>query len=198
MRLENAVQAIFRHAPIWVGINLPIREVDVNQNNTVTMRVGLKLNSQGGSMMMQTRTMAVVLILSLFSFATNVSAQDSAIEKRKKLMKENSAASKAIKKAVSAMDYATVETKAKEIAENMDKAPELFPKGSTAEDSRAKAVIWEKWDEFSKKASNLEAAANDLAAAAASKNQAQVEENFKAVGNSCRSCHKPFRAPKKK
>lgn len=147
---------------------------------------------------MQTRTMAVVLMLSLFSFTTVVPAQDAAIEQRKKLMKDNSAASKAIKKAVGAMDYATVEKKAKEIAANMDKAPELFPKGSTAEDSRAKAVIWEKWDEFSMKASNLEAAANDLAAAAASKDQARVEEKFKAVGSACGSCHKPFRAPKKK
>ena len=126
-------------------------------------------------------------------------AQSDVIEKRKKLMKANSAANKAIKKAVAMEDYATVETEAKVIMENAAMMLDLFPKGSTGEDSRAKPEIWEKWDEFGKKVAALNGAANALANEAMnSKDLAQVGPKMKALGAACGSCHKPFRGPRKK
>lgn len=134
-------------------------------------------------------------------FALTVSslafAQSDVIEKRQKLMKSNSATAKALKQAVADKDYATIETKVKVITGNMDRVLDLFPKGSTSEKSRAKPVIWEKWDEFSKNPAKVKKAATDLAEAAKAKDQAKVEADYKALGNACNGCHKPFRAEKK-
>jgi cytochrome c556 len=132
--------------------------------------------------------------LALF-VAAQVFAQQEVIEKRQALMKSNSAASKAIKGAVEAKDYATIEAKAKEIAGNADKIVELFPKGSTKGKTKAKDDIWAKPDEFSKNPKNLKQAATELAEAAKAKDPG-VDVKVKAVGDVCSACHKAFRAEK--
>ena len=128
--------------------------------------------------------------------SAHVFAQTDVIEQRQKLMKSNSADAKAIKGAVGKKDYASIETKAKEIAGNADKIVELFPKGSDKGETRAKAAIWEKSDEFAKDAKSLAKAANELAAAAKSKDDAAIAVKVKAVSEACGSCHDNFRAKK--
>ncbi len=54
-------------------------------------------------------------IFTTLVFSSQAFAQADVIEKRQQLMKGQSAAAKAIKGAVESKDYATVETKAKEI-----------------------------------------------------------------------------------
>lgn len=135
------------------------------------------------------------VFLSLF-ISSQLFAQEDMVEKRQKLMKSNSASAKAIKGAVEAKDYATIETKAKEIMGNMDRVLDLFPKGSTQGKTKAKAEIWEKWDEFSKNPAKLKKAASELADAAAAKDHAKVEAAYKAVGGVCGDCHKAYRAEK--
>jgi cytochrome c556 len=125
-------------------------------------------------------------------------AQEDVIEKRQKLMKSNGADAKAIKGAMEQKDYATIETKAKDIGNNMDKVPDLFPKGSTSEKSRALPAIWEKWDEFSKNPAKVKKAANDVAEAAKAKDDAALPAKVKALGDACGGCHKNFRAEEKK
>ena len=110
-------------------------------------------------------------LLSLF-LSSQLFAQADVIEKRQKLMKSNSAAAKAIKKGVEEKDYATIETKAKDIMGNMDQVLDLFPKGSTSGKTKAKAEIWERWDEFSKNPGKVKKAASELAGAAAAKDDA--------------------------
>src|SRR3990167_4276268 len=88
-------------------------------------------------------------ILSLF-ISSQLFAQADVIEKRQKFMKGNSAATKAIKGAAESKDYATIEAKARDLMGNADKIVDLFPKGSTAGKTKAKAEIWEKSDDFSK------------------------------------------------
>ena len=134
-------------------------------------------------------------VLSLF-IAQELFAQADVVEKRQTLMKSNSAATKAIKGAVESKDYATVETKAKEIMGNMDRVLDLFPKGSTKGKTKAKAEIWDKWDDFSKTPGKVKKAAGDLADAAKAKDDAAVEAKVKALGAACKSCHEPFRAEK--
>jgi len=112
-------------------------------------------------------------------------------------MKSNDAAANAIKKAIEAKDYATIETKTKDIMGNMDKVLDYFPKGSTSEKSRAKPEIWEKWDEFNKNPAKVKKAAGDLADAAKAKDEQAVAERYKALGNACNDCHKTFRGPRK-
>ncbi len=137
-----------------------------------------------------------LFILLTASVSSQVLAQEEVIEKRQKAMKGNSADVKAIKGAVESKDYATVETKAKDIMGTADKIPSLFPKGSDKGKTKATAAIWEKSDEFAKQAKNLSKASGELASAAKSKDDAAVAAKFKAVGEVCSSCHKEFRADK--
>jgi cytochrome c556 len=139
-------------------------------------------------------SLAVVLGCSSALFA-----QEEIIQKRKDLMRgNNDAVSKSIKKAVEEKDYATIETKAKDIMGNMDKVPDLFPKGSTSEKSRAHPDIWTKNEEFRKRAANAKKAAEALSKAAAAKDEAEVNVKVKELGNNrdgaCGECHKVFRS----
>lgn len=130
------------------------------------------------------------------AFSTQAFAQADAIEKRQKLMKAQSAAAKEIKAAVESKNYATVEAKAKDIMGTADQIPSAFPKGSTTGKTKAKDEIWEKNEEFVKQAKTLSKNASELAAAAKAGNDADVGTKVKALGDTCNSCHKAFRADK--
>jgi len=135
------------------------------------------------------------VLLSVF-ISSQLFAQADVIEKRQKFMKGNGAAAKAIKGAAEAKDYATVEVKAKELMGNAGKIPDLFPKGSTKGKTKAKAEIWDKFDDLTKNASKLGKAAGELAAAAGAKDDDKVKAGIKAVSGACKGCHEPFRAEK--
>jgi cytochrome c556 len=141
------------------------------------------------------------LMVAILSFAplllsSQAFSQADVIEKRQALMKSNSAGAKAIKAAVEAKDYATIETKAKEIMGNAEKLVALFPKDSTKGKTKALPAIWEKSDDFVKADKNLGKAASELAAAAKAKDDAAIGEKVKALSGACGSCHKAFRAEK--
>ena len=140
----------------------------------------------------------IVFLAAVFvwTLAPGAHPQDNVIDQRIKLMKENSADNKAVKAAFAKGDYATVETKAMEIVGNFDKLADLFPKGSTADNSRAKPEIWQNWDDFKAKLISARSAAKELAEAAGTKNQEKVGPAFVAFGKTCGSCHKPYRAPR--
>lgn len=142
-----------------------------------------------------------LLLASLIAFSalfvsTQLFAQTEVIEKRQKLMKGQGAAAKAIKGAAETKDYATIETKAKDIMGSSEKIPDLFPKGSTAGKTKAKDEIWEKSDDFAKRAKNLRKAASELADAAKARDEAGVPAKVKALSGACGDCHKAFRAEK--
>src|SRR5262245_9369349 len=140
---------------------------------------------------------AVIGLMTLLA-SSHVFAQVDVIEKRQAAMKANSADAKAIKAALESKDFATIETKAKDIMGTADKIPSLFPnpKGSTQGKTKATAAIWEKSDEFAKDAKNLSKAAGELVAAAKAKDDAEVGVKVKALGEACGACHKAFRAEK--
>jgi cytochrome c556 len=130
------------------------------------------------------------------AISTQAFAQADVIEKRQKVMKAQSAAVKEIKAGVESKNYATVEAKAKDIMGTSDQIPGAFPKGSTTGKTKAKAEIWEKNDDFVKHAKALNKNASELAAAAKAGNDAEVGVKLKALGETCNSCHKQFRADK--
>jgi len=134
-------------------------------------------------------------LLSLF-ITSELFALADVIEKRQKFMKGNSELTKAIKGAAEAKDYATVETKAKDLMGRADQIPDLFPKGSTKGKTKATDAIWDKWDEFSKSPAKVKKAASELADAAKSGDGAAVDVKVKALGDACGGCHKAFRAEK--
>ena len=142
-----------------------------------------------------------ILTGALFGFMTvavsaQVFAQADVNEKRQNIMKDNSAATKAIKAAVEAKDYATIEAKAKDVVGNAGKIVGAFPKGSTTGKTKATAAIWGKSEDFAEAAKNLGNAASQLAATAKSGDDAAVTTKVKALGDACGSCHKAFRAEK--
>jgi len=139
---------------------------------------------------------AVIFAALTLAVSSQAFAQADIIEKRQAAMKSNNANAKAIKAAIETKDYATVETKAKDIMGTADRIPSLFPKGSTTGKTKAKPEIWEKPDDFSKAAKNLGKAASELASAAKAGNADDVDVKVKALGEACNSCHKQFRAEK--
>jgi cytochrome c556 len=141
------------------------------------------------------------LLAALFGAAVSMAtsqvfAQADVIEKRQQVMKGQSAAVKAVKAAAESKDFATIETKAKDLMSSANQIPSVFPKGSTKGKTKATAAIWDKWDEFEGHAKTLSKASGDLAAAAKNKDEAAVEAKIKAVSGACGSCHKAFRADK--
>jgi len=139
---------------------------------------------------------AVIFAALTLAVSSQAFAQADIIEKRQAAMKSNNANAKAIKAAIETKDYATVETKAKDIMGTADRIPSLFPKGSTTGKTKAKPEIWEKPDDFAKNAKNLNKAAGELASAAKAGNDADINVKVKALGEVCNSCHKEFRADK--
>jgi cytochrome c556 len=133
--------------------------------------------------------------ISMFA-TTEVFAQSDVNDQRQKLMKSQSADAKAIKGAIEAKDYATIEAKAKDLMGTSDRIVASFPKGSTTGKTRATPAIWEKSDDFAKYAKTLNKQAGELAAAAKAQNDAEIGVKFKALGDTCNSCHKDFRAAK--
>ena len=73
---------------------------------------------------------------------------------------------------------------------------EMFPQGTdSGADTRAKPDIWQDWDGFTEAAEAFEAAAGNLAQAAAGGDQAAIAAAFGDLGKSCGGCHRPFRTP---
>ena len=140
---------------------------------------------------------AAMFLLSLF-ISSELFAQADEIQTRRLLMENNNdAVVKALVKAVKEKDFAEIQVKVKGIMGNMDQLVALFPKGSISEKSRAKAEIWEKWDEFTKLPGTVNKAAQALADAAKAKDEAEVDVKLKALGDACNVCHKGFRGPRK-
>jgi cytochrome c556 len=143
--------------------------------------------------MLRKNLLGGLALFAVLLFSAQVFAQ---ADKRQALMKENSAANKAIKGAVEAKDYATIETKARDIMGNADKIVSLFPKGSDKGKTKATAAIWDKSDDFANAAKKLSKSAGELVAAAKAKDEAAVPVKVKAMGDNCGACHKAFRAEK--
>ncbi len=75
--------------------------------------------------------------------------------------------------------------------------PGLFPEGPQAPMTRAKAEIWSDWDKFVAAAQDMENRSALLLAAARAGDDTQIRNAFGPLGQTCGSCHKPFRGPKK-
>jgi cytochrome c556 len=77
-----------------------------------------------------------------------------------------------------------------------EQIPSAFPKDSLKGKTKAKAEIWEKNEGFVKHAKTLGKSASELASAAKAKNDAEMGVKLKAIGDTCTSCHKEYRADK--
>jgi cytochrome c556 len=142
------------------------------------------------------------------------------IKQRQGVMKENNIHVKAIrkfvkgpkkgltgkklKKAVSRLGTAAdMELRAIAIAGQFDRLLAKFPKGTSSADgvvkTRAKPVIWARWDDFKAAAANAKSLAQGLEKAAAKGDTAEIKAAVGTMYNKgCNGCHRTFRAPKKR
>ncbi|NIO08301.1 MAG: cytochrome c [Deltaproteobacteria bacterium] len=144
---------------------------------------------------MNPRTILFVLFAGLFliSGAPLSLAQEETVKERKKLMKSNNKISRALRTAVKEKDYAAIQSQSKKLIANMDKVAALFPKGSTAKDSRALKSIWSDWTGFNDNIGWAKTSANNLSAAAAAKDTQLVKLEYDAVRSACSQCHRSYR-----
>ena len=87
---------------------------------------------------------------------------------------------------------------ARAIALHSTRIPELFPQGSTSDHSRAKAEIWQSWEDFLKAAQTLRTEADQLAMTVANGKADSADVQFKKVLGACKNCHDQFRKPEEK
>jgi cytochrome c556 len=70
---------------------------------------------------------------------------------------------------------------------------DLFPPDSDFGETRAKPEVWEKADEYAKAVKSNQDAAANFSKAAAGGDMAAIGESFKALSDTCKSCHEKFR-----
>jgi len=142
---------------------------------------------------------AGLVVFALAGSATGQMSADSAIEARKKLMKEQGAAWKNIQDKTKAGQVKELVPDAEKLASTSKEIPSLFPEGSlNPEKSAAKPEIWQKRAEFDAAAKNLETWAMKLRTTAESGNAEETQAVVKDFGRqACGTCHQPFRVPPK-
>ena len=117
-----------------------------------------------------------------------------AIKEREAVMKAMGKASKSnaqMLKGEIPFDAATAKTNFETIAADAIKSKALFPDDSKTGETKAKAEVWAKKDDFLAKFDKL--AADAKAAAAAVSDKGSLMAQVKAVGSNCGGCHKVYR-----
>jgi len=126
-------------------------------------------------------------------------AQESPIEKRQALMKDNGDRTKtAGEMAQGKTEYDAAEAKAsvEGIAANAEEFPTLFPEGSeTGFETRAKPEIWSDTEGFEEISAKLHDDAL-AAAAAADEGLDAFKVAFGTMAGNCKACHDEYRTPK--
>ncbi|MAJ58671.1 MAG: hypothetical protein CBC48_01160 [bacterium TMED88] len=90
-----------------------------------------------------------------------------------------------------------IEFHATAIATNARLVASAFSQRAENGQTDALPDIWQKTDAFAEATDEMREAAEQLAAAVAEGNDAQIGPRVKTLGKSCGSCHKAFRKPKK-
>jgi len=130
-------------------------------------------------------------------FVTEASAD--VIAQRKVAMQNNNEAVKvlaAMTKGETAFDGKAVAFAGYTIANDFLAARELFPEGSTGENSRAKPEIWQDMSGFVADLEKAEAASQAVAAAGEANDEAAFKVAMGELGNACGACHEKFRVPR--
>jgi cytochrome c556 len=142
-------------------------------------------------------TTGAIASLSLTARADDL---ESVIKERQAAMKDIGAQMKAIYAVVDAKsgDMADMQKRALQVKADITKAATLFPAGTSTDDfpgkTHALPAIWKDMDTFKADATNLEAQADKLAAAAQGGDMAAFAAQFAATGKACGACHTNFRA----
>jgi cytochrome c556 len=127
------------------------------------------------------------------------------IGERQELMKNTGANFKDAHQKMEVGQFAEMAVNAQSMALNARRVLMLFPAGSLATadtPSRAKVEIWQDWQGFSATAQEAQKAAvalmNLTKDATREVTQEHVLAAMKALGDTCKSCHKQFRKPRER
>jgi cytochrome c556 len=82
---------------------------------------------------------------------------------------------------------------AKALAELSGDLGVLFPEGSDFGETKAKAEIWSKPQDFARVVADAKTATAEFATAAAGGDAAQIAAAHRKVGEACKACHQDFR-----
>ncbi|CAK0780047.1 Cytochrome c [Gammaproteobacteria bacterium] len=144
------------------------------------------------------KTVLFCLLATPLPLAVADSPAKKALEAREDLMKGMGDHMKALKKALGDGDSQNLAKHAKDMAALTHTLAtdlkSLFPAGSGEGDTEAKPLIWKQWNDFDQAAQA--AAAKGAALLEASSRAADVQSAFKALGETCKNCHKDYRAEK--
>ena len=102
-------------------------------------------------------------------------------------------ATKRIKQALSRGDTAVVNTEAEFLVSWAHEMERYFPKHSNQPPSEARDEIWLQWDDFLGAIQSFDNAAQALVDTSKTGDTRLVEEAFKEMTRSCKSCHQQFR-----
>jgi cytochrome c556 len=122
------------------------------------------------------------------------------VKERMQLMKSYAASMKKINKEFrdkTSVNYVLIKLEAIDIAESSQKIMELFPPGSGGGMSEASNKIWQQPRDFKKIIKDLNQAAQKLAQATNTGVPNLVIEKFRALGGTCKKCHREYRVKKK-
>lgn len=146
------------------------------------------------------RKSSVLLAMAVATLiAGHAAAETDAVKERQELMK---ATGKSVKTVVQMIkgEVAYDAAKAKEAMETVSGVPtkfaKLFPEGSDMHPkTAAKPEIWDNWEDFKKRLSDLEAK-SAAAAKAAEGGLDRFKAAFGQVGKACKGCHEKYKFDK--
>lgn len=152
---------------------------------------------------MRLRALAGILTLSAGLGVAFAAAPAEVIKARQDQMKALGAEFRVINEALknSAPDAAAIAVAGKKIAEQIKGTAAFYPAGSGPESgvkTRALAEIWAQPDVYRKAADASVAEAGRFEKTAAGGDLAAIRSGFKALTDSCVSCHDKFRGPEEK
>lgn len=142
-----------------------------------------------------------VLVTSQLGFAhenhpAHIPNMEDVVSFRNYLMENVGANTKELKSKIEAGDLSAARVNAVAIAIHGAHAGRLFKTEGNLESSRAKATIWNNWDEFSASLEALIEHADGVAVAAQASDAELVAVHAKKLFGTCKNCHDKFRKPK--
>ena len=131
------------------------------------------------------------ILIGFFGWSTIANAD--VVSDRKAGFKANAASMKTIAAAIGGGDNQTVINQAETISSWAHKIPSYFPEGSGLGDTKARAEIWDNFDDFTALSKANGTAANKLVLAAKSGDRGAMRAGLKNLGISCKGCHKIYK-----
>lgn len=133
-----------------------------------------------------------VVVGTAFLGAATIPAHAGVVEDRQANFKRSESSMRAAGQALRAGDFDALARHVEPIADWAKAMPGYFPEGSGG-GSDALPSIWEDFDGFEMAAMANHDAVRELIEAAATRDAGKVQQAMRAVGGTCKSCHRRFR-----